>query len=231
MAYRFGQFRKEQYKEYITPFEKIGLQEKFSEVKLAENGNFKGQKVQDVMMKRGFSTADGSLFLRFALTRFDRETGVIIKLAKENASALATDNIQQVAKITIPAAVTSEQFTVPIIYDIIITPNDDYAELIFAIDRDGKDLTETPRAWMPNVGFQVVEFGKINNVISKMNTEGTGRLKQMGVQGQPGLEMCINGEMIRVGRTGIYEINHGVDVTFLGFMPNENDHFLVDYQY
>ena len=43
--------------------------------------------------------------------------------------------------------------------------------------------------------------------------------------------MCINGEMSRVGRSGIYEINHGIDITFVGFMPEEDDHFLMDYQY
>ena len=82
--------------------------------------------------------------------------------------------------------------------------------------------------------FIVDSFGTISNIITDyLNPyiENMGRLKQIGVQSHPGLEMCINGEMIRVGRTGIYEINHGIDINFIGFMPEEDDHFIMDYQY
>ena len=45
--------------------------------------------------------------------------------------------------------------------------------------------------------------------------------------------MCINGEEIRVGRSGLYEILNGYKVTFIGFIvePNDNKHFMLDYQY
>ncbi len=60
--------------------------------------------------------------------------------------------------------------------------------------------------------------------------------KQIGVQGYPGLEMCIDGELIKVGQTGIYEVNNGYIISFLGFIYNErgNDEgkpFILDYQY
>lgn len=60
-----------------------------------------------------------------------------------------------------------------------------------------------------------------------------GRLKQIGVQSAPGLPMCIDGEQVRVGRSGIYEINHGITIRFLGFIvqPNDDKYFLLDYQY
>ena len=231
MAYRFGQFRREQYSRYVDPIDNnhYTLGSVVSEIE-----GFSGQKVKDIILKRPFKKEDGSLFLRFALTRFDRETGVTIKLAKENTSALATDNIQTIAKITIPAYIRGLNETTPLIYDIIISPNDDYAQLVFAIDRDGRDLIETPRAWKEGVSFMVQEFGQIQNLLSNSNpidTEGLNKLRQVGVQSRPGLEMCINGEMIRVGRSGIYEINHGVEITFLGFMPSDKDHFILDYQY
>lgn len=229
MAYRFGQFRREQFSEYIKSLEKIG----FINIQ-TEDKQFTGQKFTDVALVREFTPSDGSLFFRFALTRFDRNTGVTIKLAKENTSALSTDNTQTIARFTVPAALTADQFTVPIVYDIIITPNDTYAKLIITIDRDGTDIKETPRMWVANQGIMIDTFGQIQNVITAaaaLDTEGVDKLKQIGVQSRPGLPMCINGEMIRVGRSGIYEINHGIEIKFLGFMPNDNDHFILDYQY
>lgn len=231
MAYKFGQFRKEQYaySNYVKQISDYTL----TSIKSKAEG-FEGIEFQDVAIKRGFTTADGSMFLRFAVTRFTRETNVTIKLAKENASALSTTNIQTVATIVVPAGNTSVELSTPVIYDIVITPNESYGQLIFSIDRDGQDFTETPRKWIPAQSFMVQSFGSISNIItSYLNNyiENTGRLKQIGIQSRPGLEMCIDGEMIRVGRTGIYEINHGIDITFIGFMPEKEDHFIMDYQY
>lgn len=228
MAYRFGQFRRGQFSDYIK---ELDINDYDIRDQVTETEEFKGQKFYDVKIVKSFSPADGSLFLRFAVTRFTRETGVTIKLTKENTSALATNNTQTIAKITVPAAVTSEDLIVPLVYDIIITPNDNYGQLIFAIDRDGLDFTTTPRRWIGRHTFMVDSFGTIANIIPKLDIENMGRLKQIGVQAKPGLEMCVNGEMVRVGRSGIYELNHGIDITFLGFMPNEKDHFLMDYQY
>ena len=119
----------------------------------------------------------------------------------------------------------------PVIFDIVVSPSDNYSQLIFAIDRDQYDYTETSRELIPTHTFILESFGTISNIISTLDIENTGRLKQIGIQSRPGLEMCINGEMIRVGRSGIYELNHGIDITFIGFMPEEDDHFLMDYQY
>jgi hypothetical protein len=50
--------------------------------------------------------------------------------------------------------------------------------------------------------------------------------------------MCINGEDIRIGPNGIYEINNGYKITFIGFVvqqsdqtPDKRDYFILDYQY
>lgn len=228
MAYKFGQFRKEQYpySNYVKQLTNYTL----TTIKSKAEG-FEGIEFYDVAIKRSFTSADGSLFLRFACTRFTRDTNVTIKLTKENASALATTNIQTVAIITIPAGITSEELNTPLIYDIVVTPNEGYGQLVFSIDRDGQDFTETPRAWTPNQNFTIESFGTISNIVSTLDIDNMGKLKQIGVQSRPGLEMCIDGEMIRVGRSGIYEINHGVDIYFVGFMPEERDHFIMDYQY
>mgnify|MGYP003288954105 FL=1 len=48
--------------------------------------------------------------------------------------------------------------------------------------------------------------------------------------------MSINGEGIKVGRSGIYEINNGVVVSSIGFVIESGDndvsnYFILDYQY
>ena len=80
---------------------------------------------------------------------------------------------------------------------------------------------------------------KIYEIVNKM--PGTIKtLNKLGVQGPPGMLMCINGQGIRIGPSGIYEIKNGYKITFLGFVPkisqNESgeityDQYIVDYQY
>lgn len=52
--------------------------------------------------------------------------------------------------------------------------------------------------------------------------------------------MCINGEEIRIGPSGIYEIKNGYIINFIGVVPRISrdstgaigrDNFLIDYQY
>jgi hypothetical protein len=51
--------------------------------------------------------------------------------------------------------------------------------------------------------------------------------------------MCINGEQIRIGKTGIYEINHDdIKITSISFVPkvinsttNELEYFIMDFEY
>ena len=234
MAYKFGQFRKEQYSNYINSLNgilSIGTTTSFS------------VDFHDIVLAKDqgdFTTSDGSLFLRFSVKKFSRETGVTIKLINEDSSALSTTNVQTVATIIVPAAESEEDNNL-VTYDIVITPNETYKKLIFAINRDSYDF-QTPREWTTSdTSFKIEKFGIITNIITILgsNDDPVVRLKQIGVQSYPGLEMCINGEMVRVGRSGIYEINYGIDVTFIGFMPrddNTNDglirnHFILDYQY
>lgn len=230
MAYNFGQFRKEQYT-YSNFVKQISKNEYTLASVVTKIDGFSGISFSDVCIKKSFSPNDGSLFLRVAFTRFTRETGVTVKLMKENTSALATTNSQTVASLLVPAGRTVEELSTPVMFDILITPNDAYTQIVFAIDRDGQDFTETPRKWIPTRDFMVDSFGSISNIIPSLDIGQRAKLKQIGIQSRPGLPICVNGEMIRVGRSGIYEINHGIDITFVGFMPEEKDHFLMDYQY
>ena len=55
----------------------------------------------------------------------------------------------------------------------------------------------------------------------------------MGVQARPGTLIVVNKEPIRIGRSGIYELNNGTKITSFMLTPSDNteDSFLVDYIY
>ena len=230
MAYKFGQFRKEQYA-YSNYVRQINTSDYTLGRISSQAQGFSGVYFNDIVIKRSFSTGDGSIFLRVALKRFSRDTKVTVKLTKSNASALDTTGVQTITHFTVPAGRTTEEMNTALVYDIIITPSDSYDQVVFAIDRDGQDITGISRAWIPASSFNIQSFGFISNIITTLDIDNQTKLKQVGIQGRPGLQICVNGEMIRVGRTGIYEINHGIDITFIGFIPEETDHFIMDYQY
>ena len=57
-------------------------------------------------------------------------------------------------------------------------------------------------------------------------------LKKIGIQARPSFLMCINKQEIRIGRSGIFEVNNGVEITSIGFVPKgADDYFIMDYEY
>lgn len=74
------------------------------------------------------------------------------------------------------------------------------------------------------------QAAEINNVLTKL---GINKLTKIGVQGPSGLVMDINGEEIRIGRFGIYELIRRIDINFISFIVNNDDNrfFILDYQY
>ena len=96
-------------------------------------------------------------------------------------------------------------------YDIefIFTPAANFDTILFELDRIKIDFTGESR--VPVILYQ--ELSLINNLITSQI--GEVELLKIGAQARPGLLMCINGEEIRIGRTGIYEIKNGIiNITF-----------------
>lgn len=80
----------------------------------------------------------------------------------------------------------------------------------------------------------------MKNIIDALSsTYGLTQFIRIGVQGPTGLMMSINGEQIKVGKTGIYELNDtNIKITYLGFVLKENvlnvdgyDNFILDFEY
>ena len=86
------------------------------------------------------------------------------------------------------------------------------------------------RATQPKIIYsgEDCDFCLLNNIIPNGIT-----WKKFGFQSRPGTLIVVNGEPIRVGRSGIYEINNGTKIkSFMIAAPGRNiDAFLLDYLY
>lgn len=100
--------------------------------------------------------------------------------------------------------------------ETVFVPNAAYDQIII------KDCT--------NYTVALNQAAEINNVLTKL---GINKLTKIGVQGPSGLVMDINGEEIRIGRFGIYELIRRIDINFISFIVNNDDDrfFILDYQY
>lgn len=125
--------------------------------------------------------------------------------------------------------------------ELIFTPNITFSKIIIRMDRNAIDfglsyiennITYTGRKFIlgENEENNSEDF-KIYSIINK-KPESVKSFNKIGVQGPPGLLMCINGQEIRVGPSGIYETRNGYKINFIGFIVKDNrDNFILDYQY
>ena len=117
-------------------------------------------------------------------------------------------------------------------FEIIISPNSSYNQIIWQMQREYVDYitkeTIDGETYDGRVAIiQVNTFSQIVNIINSLQINSQDiALSKVGIQGPPSLLMCINGEQIRIGKNGIYEINNSIQITFLGFIPKSaSDYF------
>lgn len=146
-------------------------------------------------------------------------------------------------------------------YSFVFTPSKTFNRLGFRINRVSYDaINYVPRNWLidsttdvsgnrfTGSGDSQVEVSTIGSrieysgdnadlcTLNNLVTESSGWLK-IGYQCRPGSLIVINGEPIRVGRSGIYEINNGTIINnFMIASPGGSDNskidaFLLDYAY
>lgn len=126
---------------------------------------------------------------------------------------------------------------------VLITPIGTFKYIVFELERVTTDYTEVN----PNTGHHgrqmnitISKFGLVKNILTDfLNLQQP--LTKIGVQGPKGLVMCINGEEIRVGNSGIYEIDNGMKINYFGVilakdytsmgMDDKWQYFILDYQY
>lgn len=233
--YNFGQFRKTQLDSYLTNLEYnfIDLE---TQSPLSQSVTFldkvitlSGQNILQSIDSTG--TTIKSYYLRFKVyKKEDSEQLITIKLVNTDKGK---DNEQIIQTVKVERGLENDYST----FDIVIAPNATYNNIQFILNRtiDDYNTIDENNIYGRKIDINIDSLKEIYNIIETLNSsiDNLGRLKQIGVQSAPGLMMSIEGELIRVGRSGIYEINNGVSIKYIGFIvePDDNKYFILDYQY
>ena len=130
-------------------------------------------------------------------------------------------------------------------YTFVFTPNDEYKYLCFKINRIGYDYIykdTDPRFpfiynGVPVAGDNTMDFNEDGDFCVVNNILPNRKMIKIGIQSRPGSMFVVNREPIILGRSGVYEINNGTNITSVGVIaPNGSDtgniqDFLLDYGY
>lgn len=180
-------------------------------------------------------SASSSYYLRFKVKQFiDSVQDFTIKL-KNNQ--LTEDNTQSIRNFKVKMG-TEES-----IFELIFTPNSNYNEIIFELSRLILDFQITNENGTGGriIDIEILDFYLINNIVNVLSSlyPNLTKLKKIGLQGSPGLLFTLDGEEIRIGRSGIYELYHEeISISYIGFVIKESsgplsgkDFFILDFKY
>ena len=233
--YNFGQFRRSQLDTYMT-----ALNYDFSDLE-----TISPLSTEVIFLDKTISLSDNNIlqsvdstgtvtksyYLRFKIYKLEQSKQLItIKLKNDSKDK---DNEQIIKTIEVESGAETDYS----VFDLVIKPNSTYNHINFILNRiiDDYNTIDNNNYHGRTMNIEIESLKEIYNVIETINSsiDNKGRLKQIGVQSAPGLMMSIEGELIRVGRSGIYEINNGISINYIGFIvePNDNKYFVLDYQY
>jgi len=234
MSYKFGQFRRSQLPSYLTPLE-YTLNDLYVQSSLSQGVTFIDKSIDlsgnNILQALTTSNKQRSYYIRFKIFKQATTQQVTVRLVNTTKNK---DNVQTVETIEVEAGDINDYST----FEFILSPNDNhtYNQIYFELNRELIDYNTQNQdgTYGRKMIITIDRLDEIYNVIDFLQTsiDNKGALKQIGVQGPPGLLMSINGEAIKIGRSGLYEINNGINTTFIGFIIEANEkYFILDYQY
>ena len=225
--YQFGQFRSSQVDSYTISLQ-ISMDRQPTE-KFSSNDivfyNVCGNLSNDNIVNN-----KNSYYLQFEVQeKIDSVQKFYLKLKN---TMQEEDNEQLIEEFIVPMGRGKRYF------EIIFTPNSTYDQILWELQRTALDYRLDYNRLMD---ITVTEFVQLINIlpILKQTYNDITYLTKIGIQGPPSLLMCINGEQIRIGKSGIYELNNDlIKITFISFIPKQNtfssntlDYFIMDFEY
>lgn len=189
---------------------------------------------------------DNHYYIKLKIKRFiNSDQKITLKLINDNESS--SDVSQYIDNFTIFQNNNNGNEYATI--EAIVSPNTTYTHLAVILTRQYEDFTvqqSNSSVVIENrlgreieiTGFQIFQFS--NLIPNLMGSDQKLTLTKFGIQGPPGMLMCINGEGIRIGPSRIYEIRNGYKINFLGIVIRNSsdisgslgrDSFIIDYQY
>ena len=231
MSYNIGQFRRPQLDSYSTPLSmELGRQQTESVSSgdiLFYNacGNLSGDNVMN---------SQNCYYLRFGVKqRSDSEQAFYLKIRNVSETE---DNEQLIDEFKVTRG------TGTVYFEVILSPNATYNQVLWELQRTALDYRMLNADDTYGRVMNVVDYTytRLIDVLTTLKSTYTGMeyLTKIGIQGPPSLLMCINREQIRIGKTGIYEINNGINITSISFVPKTStlssdglDYFIMDFEY
>ena len=115
--------------------------------------------------------------------------------------------------------------------ELVFTPYENATCLVFQLRRVTYDYTVQPRVL--TIVEQDVSSSTQRDVAVVNNILPKSLVNKIGIQTRPGSLVVINQEQMRVGKSGVLEINNGIPITSVSMVaPNNNiDDFILDYTY
>lgn len=230
MSYNIGQLRRNQINSYSTALS--------YRQDLIRNENSIIDFYDQCMYLSGANIVSSiySYYLKFEVTQLPE---VIQEFSiKLQSDEVTVDNIQNIRSFVVKQGLGTTTF------ELIFTPNSNYNQIIFELKRMALDFyTDNGDGTSGRImNINILQFDRVINVISSYlakNFPGMTSLKKIGIQGPPGLLFCIDGEEIRIGRSGIYELyNEDITISYIGFIIKDSlftqdgkDFFIMDFKY
>ena len=226
--YNIGQFRRPQLDSYMTSLtaelDQAITSDVTSEVINFYNacGNLTGDNVLN---------NQNCYYLRFGIQqRSDSEQVFYLKLRNTEESE---DNEQLVEEYRVSRGVGTVYF------EVILAPNSTYNQILWELQRTALDykMINIDGSYGRVANVVIDNYSRLIDIITVLKSTYTNLeyLTKIGIQGPPSLLMCINREQIRLGKTGIYELNNGINVTSISFIPKDSvnglDYFIMDFEY
>lgn len=220
-SYQLGQFRKPNLKEYMINMS-FQFEDSLFSVGSADAVKFINKKI--VISELNPLTSEKNYYLNFSIREM-AESEQSISIYLRNSEDV--DGDKQMLKKCHLAKGSS---IIP--FELIFNPVEGFNEIIFELERTADDYAyrNPDGSHGRKMDITIVKFSEMKNILSEI---GVNKIQKLGIQGPPGLLMCINGEQIRVGRSGIYEMAYNIPIDFMGFAVDgdANKYFIMDYQY
>lgn len=229
MSYQIGQFRKTQLDSYFTPLE---MELDYQQTTVNEGIVF--QNAVGKLSGQNIVNNQNCYYLRFGVKQRN-DSQQIFSLKLQN-SLETNDNEQFIEEYKVSRGKEI------IYFEVIISPNSTYDQIVWELQRTSLDyrLSNSDGSNGRIMSVTMETYARLIDILTilKSTYPQMEYLTKIGIQGPPSLLMCINREQIRIGKTGIYEINNGINITSISFVPKESilnsnnlDYFIMDFEY
>ena len=230
MAYNIGQFRYSSNASFSTALS-MTLDYQISEDTVGRGLDFKNP--YGILQGDNILNNQNCYYLKFGVKKLPSVQNFYLKLRN---STETEDNEQLIDEFKVDALKAGEEDGI-VYFETIISPNSVYNQIVWELRRIPMDYSspnsDGTQGRVMTVTGDFTYTRLIDLLASSIIMTNNGYLTKIGVQGPPSLLMCINREQIRIGRTGIYELNNqNIRITSISFVPkSDSDYFIMDYEY